>query len=358
MDACVKAGLLELIDHAVAEGWSRRRACRLLDVDESRAASWQARHAAGGPEALIDQSPGGNALHGILEVERAAIIDLYRTWGEIDRSHRKLAHRGSQLDLVHVSDSTVRRVLLAEGLVLEGNPRREPTERRPWPDWLEWKPNRVWAYDFTHFSRAKRAVIAVLDLVSRKWLATLCSPEETATQLEACFWAALESEQLLEVIDARDTDQLRTALLCGEPEPLADAIGAGQIPLLLAVSDNGPQMRSHTTREFLAGVHIAQHFGRPHTPTDQAWIETLFGNVKGEWPHLETITDPAVLEAELDTVRTQYNTVTLHAAIGYVTPDDDHEGRGEGYRQRRRDGMAMAHQKRLDYRREQQGEQP
>ncbi|MGV9713694.1 integrase core domain-containing protein [Gordonia sp. NPDC003424] len=356
VDACVKAGLLELIDHAVAEGWSRRRACRLLDVDESRVAGWQARQAADGPDGLVDHSPGGTALHGILDTERAAIIDLYREWGGIDRSHRKLAHRGSRLDLVHVSDSTVRRVLLAEGLVLEGNPRREPTERRPWPDWLEWKPNRIWAYDFTHFTRAKRAVIAVLDLVSRKWLATLCSPEETSTQVEACFWSALESEQLLEVIDARDTTQLRAALLCGEPEPLADAIGAGQIPLLLAVSDNGPQMRSHTTREFLAGVHIAQHFGRPHTPTDQAWIETLFGHVKGEWPHLEKIVDPTVLEAELDAVRTQYNTVRLHAAIGYVTPDDEHEGRGEGYRQRRRDGMALARQKRLDYRRGQQGE--
>ncbi len=73
--------------------------------------------------------------------------------------------------------------------------------------------------------------------------------------------------------------------------------------MLLAVSDNGPQMRSHSTREFLAGVHIAQHFGRPHTPTDQAWIEALFGHVKGEWPHLEKITDPGDLDAELTRVR-------------------------------------------------------
>jgi hypothetical protein len=42
----------------------------------------------------------------------------------------------------------VRRVLAAEGLVLEGPPPREPAPRAPWPDWLEWKPNRVWAYDF------------------------------------------------------------------------------------------------------------------------------------------------------------------------------------------------------------------
>lgn len=60
------------------------------------------------------------------------------------------------------------------------------------------------------------------------------------------------------------------------------------MPLLAAISDNGPQMRSYsTTRGFLAAVAIAQQFGRPHAPTDQAWIETLFGHVKGEWPHLQ-----------------------------------------------------------------------
>ena len=71
-----------------------------------------------------------------------------RAWGEIDRSHRKLAHRGSRLDLVHVSESTVLRVLTAEGIALPGNPRRDPIPRAPWPGWLEWKPNHIWAYDF------------------------------------------------------------------------------------------------------------------------------------------------------------------------------------------------------------------
>ena len=90
---------------------------------------------------------------------------------------------------------------------------------------------------------------------------------------------------------------------------------------------------------------IAQHHGRPHTPTDQAWIESFFGHVKGEWPHLETITDPAILDVELERVRTEYNTIRLHEAIGYVTPDDEHTGRGEAIRQARRDGLDRARQR-------------
>ncbi len=353
----VKAGLLELIGHATeVGGWSRRRACRLLDLDEDRAASWQRRRAAGGLEALRDQLPGGGAVHGLLERERDAILGLFEAWGEIDRSHRKLAHRGSRLGVVHVSESTVRRVLAGHGLHLAGPPPREPAERKPWPDWLEWKPNRIWAYDFTHFTRARRCAVAVLDMVSRKWVATLVSAEETSTQVEGCFLAALEAEGLLDVIDARDSEVLREALLSGQPEAIEEAVGGGQVPLLLAVSDNGPQMRSHSTREFLAGVHIAQHFGRPHTPTDQAWIETLFGHVKGEWPHLEKIVDPGDLDAELAYVREQYNGVRLHASIGYVTPDDEHQGRGEGIRKARRDGLDRARHERLDYHRRSRGQ--
>jgi putative transposase len=105
-------------------------------------------------------------------------------------------------------------------------------------------------------------------------------------------------------------------------------------------------MRAGDTRRFMALCSIAQHFGRPSTPTDQAWIETLWGHVKREHPHLMTITEPGVLAAELDRVRTRYNGTRLHEAIGYVTPNDEHDGRGDAIRAARRDGMRNADQQR------------
>ena len=119
------------------------------------------------------------------------------------------------------------------------------------------------------------------------------------------------------------------------------------------MSDNGPQMRSHSTKEFMAACAIMQRFGRPGTPTDQAWIESLFGHVKGDWPHLEKIRDPGELATELDRVRTEYNAVRLHAGVGYVTPDDEHHGRGDAIRQARRDGLTAARHARIEYRRTQ-----
>jgi putative transposase len=345
VDAPAKAGLLALVDHAVESGWSRRRACSLLGLDPDRAAGWRYRAHA---NRLVDLPCGGGALHGLRDQERAAIIELFEAWAGVDRSHRKLAARGSRLNLVHVSASTVQRVLAAEGLVLQGPSPREPQIRAPWPDWIEWKPGRVWCYDFTHFTRARRVAVAVLDVVSRRWLSTLVSAEETSSQIEAAFLAALEEEQLAERIDVR----LLAALRAGTATPTElDGPDADGVPVLIAMSDNGPQMRSHSTKEFMAACAIMQRFGRPGTPTDQAWIESLFGHVKGEWPHLEKIRDPGELELELGRARAEYNAVRLHAGIGYVTPDDEHHGRGDAIRQARRDGLAQARQDRIAYRR-------
>jgi putative transposase len=48
--------------------------------------------------------------------------------------------------------------------------------------------------------------------------------------------------------------------------------------------------------------------------------------------------------------------VRLHAGIGYVTPDDEHEGRGEALRQARRDGLDRERLARINHRRNDQGE--
>jgi hypothetical protein len=144
VDATVKAGLLDLVDAATGAGWSTHRAALTLGLDLDRVRRWTDRRAVGG---LDDRRPGA-AVHAILPAERDAILTLAETWGEVDRSHRKLAHRGSRLDLVHVSESTMLRVLHAEGLVLPARPAREPAVRAPWPEWVAWKPNVIWCYDF------------------------------------------------------------------------------------------------------------------------------------------------------------------------------------------------------------------
>lgn len=84
--------------------------------------------------------------------------------------------------------------------------------------------------------------------------------------------------------------------------------------------------------------HLPASGPAPHS-TDRAEIESSFGHINGDWPHLERITDPAALHTELTRVRSAYNTVRLHAGIGYVSPADEHQGRGPAIRPPRRIGL-------------------
>ena len=329
----VKQRLLELIAQATAGGWSFGKACGVLGLSERRARYWQQRAAVG---ALADGKPGGTPVHALRPEEVQAILALAGEWGEVDGSHRKLAHRGSYLGRVWVSPSTVLRVLLEHGRRLPYRPPRPKQIKRPWPEWVDYRPCQVWGYDFSEFPRARTSALAILDLVSRKWIETMLCPEATDVQVQVLFTRALEREGLLDLILSL-IDEL------GEDDELQ--------PILLSVSDNGAQMRSGSTREFMALHAIATHYGRPGTPTDQAHIESLFGHVKYEWPYLCALGNPADLARELDAVREQYNSVRLHAGVGYVTPNDEHEGRGPAIRQARRAGLERARQQRLAYNR-------
>ena len=129
VSAETKLELLGLIDRAVADGWAHTRACRVLDLADSRAHHWRARLRETGT--LEDGDPGGGAVHGILAWEEQAILDLIETWGPVDRSHRKLAHRGSYTGTVFVSPSTVLRVALKNRVKLPGEPFR-PRPGKPY----------------------------------------------------------------------------------------------------------------------------------------------------------------------------------------------------------------------------------
>ena len=279
-------------------------------------------------------------MHAITPAEEQAILSVFENFQDTDRSHRKLAHRGSYLGLVWVSESTVRRVLAAHQLRIRLPRRAGRSERTPFPEWASYERHSIWIYDTTRFARCKHTYVTmIMDLVTRKWICELVSAEETGLQVQLAFTHALELEGLLEQVDEH---QRRLA------DPTVDD---PERPVLLAVSDNGPQMTSGSTREFLVMCAIAQHFGRPGTPTDQAWIESLFSHIKADWPHLNAIRDPAVLRAELAVVRHEYNTKRLHAGIGYVTPDDEHEGRGPQIRAARRAGLKRARRLRIAYHR-------
>ena len=235
-------------------------------------------------------------------------MEIAEQWGPVDRSHRKLAHRGSYQCLVWVSPSTFRRVLAAHGLVLAQQPAPPRRVRTPWPPWLVWEPNRIWIWDVTHFGAARR-VVAIVDMVSRRWIATLVSTEETSTQVRVVFDAALVAEGLDELLTDERLD------LDADDGPADPA----------RRSDNGPAMTSTATRAYMTLMAIAQHHGRPHTPppTRRGSSRSSGHQTRMAPPHHDHRPRNSSTPSPASASR------SASTKLGYVTPNDEHHRRGE-----------------------------
>ena len=184
MSAETKLELLGLIDEAVADGWAHARRCRVLDLADVRGhRCWRKQLRDTG--SLQDGRPGGGAVHGLPEWEEQAILDLIETWGPVDRSHRKLAHRGSYTSTVFVSPSTVLRVAIKNQVKLPGEPFRPRPGKPVFPE-ITWEKNRIWIWDATHFTRCKRVAYTMVDIVAQATGSATCSRASRPTLRRSC----------------------------------------------------------------------------------------------------------------------------------------------------------------------------
>lgn len=150
-------------------------------------------------------------------------------------------------------------VLQAEDPVLPAALARDQAgQKRPWPEWVAYRPCQVRAHDSATFARAGRDALVILDLVSRTWMTTLLVPRGRGESVRASVVStrALELEGLLVCIQQRMV------------EPDADEL----LPVLLTESDNGPQMTSAPGGSSWPLHALAMHAGRAYT--DQAHSET------------------------------------------------------------------------------------
>jgi hypothetical protein len=90
----------------------------------------------------------------------------------VDRSHRKLAHRGSYIGKVFAAPSTLLRVALCHKVTLPGERVCPRPVMLAFPE-VPWERNRIWMWDATHFTSAGRVAYAT-------WLAAAAAPSGTS----------------------------------------------------------------------------------------------------------------------------------------------------------------------------------
>lgn len=351
LSAEIKLRIVGAVAAASDGGVSIEKACAIIALDARRLRRWASRErvartpdtpkaSSKPPEApqrpasgarrlkrltkavLTDQPPIAKTIVGRLtDDERADIITAADDEAYAHLRHRKLTHQLSRDGRVFCSESSVLRVLRADGKIPVYIRRHRPTRPRSEVD--ESECNRSWRYDITTFPTiaGDYHLVPVMDGCSRKIVGRHFGPEATSRSVQTAWEKSLANEGLL----------------------------AHEGPTLpMAVSDRGTQMTSRSTRSFFTELGIAQSFSRPRTPTDNASCESWMATLKCERLYdADTATlTPDQVETMADAFIDYYNNERLHQSLGFVTPDDRHTGRHAAIIKARRRGLELARERR------------
>lgn len=355
LPAEIKLQILRAVDDAKAKGLPVERACEVIMIDPRRLRRWLAaartarvngsnpsvktplrgsQAASSRPAclsgplwgitaaSLADRPPVARVSpHRLAAAERAEILAAADEDRHAHLRHRKLTHELSRQGRVFCSESTVLRVLRDAGKVPRYVRRHRP-ERRLTQQAAS-RPNAAWDYDFTDLPTVAGPyhLAPVLDRCSRKIVGRYFGPEATSYSVQTAWGKSLANEALL----AEDGPEL--------PE---------------AHSDRGTQMTSKSTQAFFNDLGITQTFSRARTPTDNAAAESWMATLKCERLYDADTSEmsPPEVEAMIDRFIWYYNNVRLHQSIGFVTPQERHEGRHLEIIRARKEGMRRAREQR------------
>lgn len=269
---------------AAETGISRRHLHRLL-----------ARYREGGLDALEPRSrrPKGNANQ-TPEPTRRRVIELRSELKRdgLDAGPLTIAWHLGQEGLHPPSDSTIRRILHAEGLI-EPQPRKRP--RSSYARFEAAQPNETWQSDATHWRLAD------------------------GTDVEILNWLDDHSRYLLRCTAHRPVDGETVVASFLE---VVEQFGAPASTL----TDNACVYTARFTggrnayEYLLASLGVRQKNGSPGHPQTQGKIERFHQTLKRWLGARPAAVDLGELQSQLDAFRDHYNERRPHRALGRITP--------------------------------------
>lgn len=229
--------------------------------------------------------------HWLEQWEKEAIVRFFHEYPL--EGYRRLCFMMLDRDIVAVSPASVYRVLKAEGLLV--NRWQKPT--RKGSGFVQpLQPHDHWHIDFSYVNVGGTFyyLCSILDGCSRSIV----------------HWEIRES--------MKESDAELVLQRAREKHPQAR-------PRI--ISDNGPQFVAKDFKEYLRLWQTAHVLTSPHYPQSNGKLERYHRTLKEQAIRPKT---PLTLEDARRVVGefvNHYNTVRLHSALGYVTPQDRLEGR-------------------------------
>jgi transposase InsO family protein len=270
-------------------GISYRRIVQWIGIPRSKFYQWQQRYGR-----INEHNAWIPRDFWLRDWEKQAILEFWSTHSR--EGYRRMTYMMLDADTVAASPSTVYRVLQDAGVLHRWN--RNHTSSKGQGFTQPVKPHEHWHIDISYINLQGTFyyLCSVLDGFSRYLVA----------------WDLRESmtEQHVEIVLQRARERFPEA----RPR---------------IISDNGPQFIAKDFKQFIRLSGLTHVRTSPYYPQSNGKLERWHQSAKIECIRPQT---PQSLEEALRIVTKyveRYNTVRLHRAIGYVTPQDKLEGRAE-----------------------------
>jgi putative transposase len=200
-------------------------------------------------------------------------------------------------DIYYGSERTLYRILKKHDALVSRTETRKPGKYKKPQELIATKPNQVWSWDITWLKTDAKGIFlfayVIIDIFSRKIVG----------------WSVEESES------PEYAKQLYQRILRnGKNKPR------------FVHSDNGGPMKGLSLVAFLTEMQVGLSFSRPRVSDDNPFIESFFKTVKYHVTYPKCF--PGIVPARewFANFINWYNTVHLHSSLGYVTPQQKHNG--------------------------------
>ena len=280
---------------------TKRWLIQQLDISPSRFYEWNQR--LGQPNHHNGQVP---KKHWILPQERSAIIDYCQH--KIEDGYRRLTYMMLDNNIAAVSSSTCYRVLTDEGLLNRWQPTTTVKKRgfdQPQQVHQHWHIDISFVNIFGTFC----FLISLLDGCSRYIVHHELRTNMTETDVEITLQRAREK---FPNVNPR------------------------------IISDNGPQFVSKEFKEYIRHCQLEHVLTSPYHPQSNGKLERFYRTIKTEEIRKNSYLSLPDARKQIEQYIIYYNTVRLHSAIFYLTPEDVLLGRTQQRLKQRQDKLDRA----------------
>ncbi len=287
--------ILGLIDKAITNGARLKKAAACLGLSARTLIRWS-QTACGEDQRHEVKRAAANKLN---PEEREKIISVATSPAFRDLSPKQIVPKLADQGRYFGSESSFYRVLKEHQMLTHRHASRPATTRPPQAH-VATGPCQVWSWDITFLRTSVQGMFYYLylfvDVWSRKIMAAEVFAQESMEHSARLFQKACLTHTL-------------------RPESL------------VLHSDNGGPMKGSTMLATLQKLGVVPSFSRPRVSDDNPYSEALFRTLKYR-PQYPPRAFSSLEEAQswVDEFVIWYNTVHLHSAIRFVSPDDRHYG--------------------------------